>query len=51
MKIVKDSNLDKALADYNNFQECVIFDVKWARYGTEIDLIIDYIWTKDGAIR
>lgn len=39
------------LRKYNNFEECVIVDVRWRDFGTTFELVLDYIWDKNGNIR
>ena len=39
------------LETYNNFQECILLDVRWEHYGYKLDLVFHYIWASGGAIR
>lgn len=36
---------------HRDFEECVLEEVRWRHFGTVIDLVFDYIWTDEGAVR
>lgn len=40
--------LEAALVRYGWFQECLLKDIRWDRFGTTIHLDFDYIWDGGG---
>lgn len=42
--IVK-ADIHRLLYEYYYFQECIIKDIQWHRYGTSVDIVFDYVWS------
>jgi len=38
-------------AVWNNFQECLLENVRLSRYGASFDFIVNYVWSVDGSLR
>jgi hypothetical protein len=36
---------------YRDLAECVVTDVQFARFGTEIKVVVDYVWNSDGTLK
>jgi hypothetical protein len=39
------------LAEYQDFQECVLLDVRWRQWGFALELVFDYIWKEKDVLR
>jgi len=39
------------LAKYNNFEECILLDVRWKEWGYSMELVFDYIWKEKDVVR
>jgi hypothetical protein len=39
------------LAKYQDFQECVLLDVRWRQWGFSLELVFDYIWKEKDVLR
>jgi hypothetical protein len=39
------------LAKYQDFQECVLLDVRWKQWGFALELVFDYIWKDKDVLR
>ncbi len=43
--------MNDLLTHYNQFQECLLLDIRWLRYGFTLELVFDYIWQAPGILR
>lgn len=43
--------MEDLLAAYQNFQECVLLDVRWRQWGFTLELVFDYIWKEKDVVR
>ena len=51
---MSDNNLVEAqetLRWFRSFDQCLLHDVRWRRFGSEVDLVFNYIWGDDGECR
>lgn len=51
MKTNSSEEIARALADYNNLQECVIETMALEDYGTTVKIVFNYIWNERGEVR
>jgi hypothetical protein len=51
MRTNKSEEIARALAGYNNLQECVIETMALEDYGTTVEIVFDYIWNERGELR
>lgn len=51
--MINDDLLDAqaALRRYRSFEECLLDDVRWLRFGSQIDLVFNYVWDEGGQVR
>ncbi len=44
-------DLREAVSSFHNFAECLLHDVSWFRFGTEVHLVFNVIWDAAGQVR
>lgn len=50
MRLSQQHEIQELLNQHHSFSECIIADFDWARFGTEVELTLRYIYDDDGHI-
>lgn len=45
------TEIQDALGQVQDLAECLLVDVRWTQFGFGVDLVFNYVWESDGALR